>query len=48
MNVELWVFAKATVLIALIAAAVMLELKDKTTDGLWTLIVLWIIFGSWN
>lgn len=33
---------------SLVAAATCLELNGKGASGLWFLIVVWVIFGSWN
>jgi hypothetical protein len=33
---------------ALVASAVVLELYDKPSDGLWVLIVVWAISTQWH
>lgn len=47
MNIP-WQVGKGIAIAALIAAATTLEMHDKPAGGLWTLIVLWIIFGGWT
>lgn len=39
---------KGIAMAALIGAAVYLEMNGKEAGGLWFLIVLWVIFGSWR
>lgn len=39
---------KGIAMAALIGAAVYLEMNGKPTGGLWFLIVIWVIFGSWR
>jgi hypothetical protein len=39
---------KGIAMAALIWATVYLEMHGKETSGLWTLIVIWIICGSWH
>ena len=33
---------------ALVLASALLEINGKNADGLWVLVVLWIIGGTWN
>lgn len=33
---------------ALVAAATALELNGKEASGLWFLVVIWVIFGTWQ
>ncbi len=33
---------------ALVAAATALELNSKEADGLWLLVVIWVICGTWQ
>lgn len=39
---------KGIAMAALIGSAVYLEMHGKEVGGLWFLIVLWVIFGSWQ
>lgn len=39
---------KGIAMASLIAATVYLEMNGKEVGGLWVLIVVWIIFGSWQ
>jgi hypothetical protein len=33
---------------SLVIVATVLELHDKEADGLWLLVVVWVIFGTWT
>lgn len=39
---------KGIAMAAMIGAAAYLEIHGKEADGLWLLIIAWIIFGSWQ
>ena len=42
------IYANLILIITLIIVTTVLELKGKTVDGLWVLIVLWIMFGNFS
>jgi len=43
-----WQIGKGIALAALCISAAWLEVNNKEADGLWFLIVTWIVFGSWH